>query len=357
MKKGTKVNIKGINKTGFVISANEKRVSVKMLDGTAKVFDLSQVEIYKKGGAVDKLEGISTSRLESEFKNEKQIFNGDIVERGQNKFKIVGDIFYIKTPNEDWLPFRKINRKYAKGGNADVENNEMVLNNNKQIKHHTEELPKAVKGKKVPAWVVAKVNRSASDLSDATHYMDGQGEKYEVGGTIDRNDNCIRAIVDMIDKNNKVKDFYIYDKKLVIVLEDELMLNSVEMANANLLAMKDCSHLTNDEFEMGYGEEYKTLILPLKTDEFTIGKFKRGGNFESKGFGDKKDLIGKKVKVDFRRGAIGEVIDYDDEWVTIDYPSLGFAEKVNIKTEQVTLLDKYAKGGNTETFNYSIGGL
>ena len=74
---------------------------------------------------------------------------------------------------------------YAKGGNADVENNEMVLNNNKQIAHHTKELPNAIKGKKVPAWVVAKVNRSASDLSDATHYMDGQGESYANGGSVD----------------------------------------------------------------------------------------------------------------------------------------------------------------------------
>jgi len=75
--------------------------------------------------------------------------------------------------------------KKAKGGHFENENREMVLNNNKQIKHHTEELAKAVKGKHVPAWVVAKVNRSASDLSDATHYMDGQGEMFAKGANID----------------------------------------------------------------------------------------------------------------------------------------------------------------------------
>jgi hypothetical protein len=85
---------------------------------------------------------------------------------------------YIYIPNQ-------IIEKMAKGGNADVENNEMVLNNNKQIAHHTKELPNAIKGKKVPAWVVAKVNRSASDLSDATHYMDGQGESYAKGGSVE----------------------------------------------------------------------------------------------------------------------------------------------------------------------------
>ena len=71
---------------------------------------------------------------------------------------------------------------YAKGGGIEKENAEMVLNNNKQISHHTKELASAVKGKKVPAWVVAKVNRSANDLSDATHYL--EGSKYGKGSTI-----------------------------------------------------------------------------------------------------------------------------------------------------------------------------
>jgi hypothetical protein len=76
----------------------------------------------------------------------------------------------------------KYSEKFAKGGGIEKENAEMVLNNNKQISHHTKELASAVKGKKVPAWVVAKVNRSASDLSDATHYLDGS--KYGKGGTM-----------------------------------------------------------------------------------------------------------------------------------------------------------------------------
>jgi hypothetical protein len=60
----------------------------------------------------------------------------------------------------------------------------MVLNQNKQIKHHTEELPSAVKkAHHVPAWVVAKVNRSANDLSDATHYLDGE-DSYKTGGNM-----------------------------------------------------------------------------------------------------------------------------------------------------------------------------
>ena len=89
--------------------------------------------------------------------------------------------------------FRPINAKelydglrngkhYAHGGSIEDENREMVLNENNQIIHHTKELPSAIKGKRVPAWVVTKVHESASDLSDATHYMDGQ--KMAKGGGV-----------------------------------------------------------------------------------------------------------------------------------------------------------------------------
>lgn len=87
-------------------------------------------------------------------------------------------------------------KKYVKGGGVESENKEMVLNNNKQIAHHTKELQNAIKGKNVPAWVVAKVNRSASDLSDATHYMEGQGKSYADGGGVD----------DKFTKGDKVTD-------------------------------------------------------------------------------------------------------------------------------------------------------
>jgi hypothetical protein len=74
-----------------------------------------------------------------------------------------------------------LNEKGANIG-TNKENAEMVLNNNKQIAHHTKELESAVKGKNVPAWVVAKVNRSATDLSDATHYL--EGTKLAKGGKL-----------------------------------------------------------------------------------------------------------------------------------------------------------------------------
>jgi hypothetical protein len=81
--------------------------------------------------------------------------------------------------------YRQAKKTYGDGGNIAKENRDMVANNNKQIAHHTKELEKALgDGKSVPAWVVAKVNRSASDLSDVTHYLDGSEEKMAKGGNV-----------------------------------------------------------------------------------------------------------------------------------------------------------------------------
>jgi hypothetical protein len=80
--------------------------------------------------------------------------------------------------------FPNVWQKFAKGGKVN-ENAEMVLNQNTQIKHHTEELKSIVKtGVEVPAWVVAKINRSANDISDATHYLDGE-TKMAKGGYLE----------------------------------------------------------------------------------------------------------------------------------------------------------------------------
>jgi hypothetical protein len=71
---------------------------------------------YNDGGPVsdDKYIDIGIDRLLHEFRNEQEIFDGEIVKRGSNDFKIENGIFYIKRPNENWEVFRKI--KYADGG-------------------------------------------------------------------------------------------------------------------------------------------------------------------------------------------------------------------------------------------------
>jgi hypothetical protein len=78
---------------------------------------------------------------------------------------------------------------YKSGGVTEKEvvesNNEMVLSQIKAVKHHADELSNIVNKKSdIEAWVVAKIERASTDLSDITHYLDGQHEKMSMGGSI-----------------------------------------------------------------------------------------------------------------------------------------------------------------------------
>ena len=61
----------------------------------------------------------------------------------------------------------------------------MVLSNVKEVKHHADELSKVVtKKSNIEAWVVAKIERASTDLSDVTHYLEGQHDKMSMGGSV-----------------------------------------------------------------------------------------------------------------------------------------------------------------------------
>ena len=71
---------------------------------------------------------------------------------------------------------------YADGGNiADFSDNQlMIMNQNVELEHHHEELEDILEDEvPVPAWVVAKMETATQNLSDITHYLDGQKEIME----------------------------------------------------------------------------------------------------------------------------------------------------------------------------------
>jgi hypothetical protein len=64
-------------------------------------------------------------------------------------------------------------------------NAEMVLSQIKAVKHHAEELSSVVSSKSnIEAWVVGKIERASTDLSDITHYLEGNKDKMSMGGTV-----------------------------------------------------------------------------------------------------------------------------------------------------------------------------
>jgi hypothetical protein len=77
----------------------------------------------------------------------------------------------------------------ADGGVTEKEvvesNAEMVLSQIKAVKHHAEELSRVVSTKSnIEAWVVGKIERASTDLSDITHYLEGNKDKMSMGGTV-----------------------------------------------------------------------------------------------------------------------------------------------------------------------------
>ena len=91
---------------------------------------------------------------------------------------------------------------FKKGGTIEQSNNEMLVSQVKAIKHHADEISKIINGStKVEAWVVGKVERAATDLSDITHYLDGT--KFEGGGYM-----ASGGEIKSIKKGDRVKDKY-----------------------------------------------------------------------------------------------------------------------------------------------------
>lgn len=73
------------------------------------------------------------------------------------------------------------------------ENKKMVLSQTKEIKHHADELSKVLgKHKDIESWVVGKIERASTDLSDVTHYLDGKNE-YKKGGELRENMQYVKV--------------------------------------------------------------------------------------------------------------------------------------------------------------------
>lgn len=119
--------------------------------------------------------------------------------------------------------------RFAKGGKVDS-NFLMVKSQAKALMHHSKELMEVLKkNPHIEAWVVAKIERATTDLSDVTHYLDGTfakggrinySEYYKMGGKVascekfDENGErkidlkSIKELTDCVNKLPQTKDFY-----------------------------------------------------------------------------------------------------------------------------------------------------
>jgi len=96
----------------------------------------------------------------------------------------ISDVEVIEKNNEAYLGMPQIGKgstivKLEHGGNLEMLKNQAI-----QFKHHAEELHNILKSNpNVHAWVVAKAERASTDLSDITHYLEGN-QKMANGGQL-----------------------------------------------------------------------------------------------------------------------------------------------------------------------------
>lgn len=182
--------VDGKPKKQYFTNKNEMKGAIKSMKSgqwRENYTDIKEINSYAKGGGVaegDKVT-ITTSILGKAYLG----MNGEIMPR-----KLLNDKYSIKLDNGMEMAFSKdefkhnsINPKYKTGGGVGnkyaKEDKAMLHNQNKEIMHHSKEMEKIInKQKHIEPFVVAKMNRATTDLSDLTHYLDG--DKYKKGGGV-----------------------------------------------------------------------------------------------------------------------------------------------------------------------------
>lgn len=200
----------------------DKELDVISLGGIRKKTEAKKrFSFFEDGGMIKELkEEIAFVKKDKNWnsKQSKEEYIAELekeISRLSNKKKLVfhkgdkiitdkGIVFFIEKPNysDDYLwvvkekgskfgnTLRKsdvveIIEKFEDGGNIAKENNEMLQSQAKEAKHHIEELHNIINNKtKVEPWVVAKMTRAKTDLSDITHYLEGASHKMAKGGKL-----------------------------------------------------------------------------------------------------------------------------------------------------------------------------
>jgi hypothetical protein len=259
------------------------------------------------------------------------------------------DLGFIPVNAQELLNGLRQGKFYKKGGFVDNENKEMVENQATEVKHHSEELSNALKNTDhVDAWVVGKMERATTDLSDVTHYLDGESKKMADGGEVSREvwviiedgkfaQNFYQLFLNEYQAEDKVRYFvknkYIKDKSQVSIKKimiSESDYQKYREINKILSSLKGKGVLWRKSsgrvMKVSNKEEEKRELLNNVLKE----KMADGGEVDS--------LKGKVVRYDLLGGGSGMFV-VDDVMVSPPYYS----------KREVSL---YTKEGGIDKFPY-----
>lgn len=162
-------------------SKHHESYVVKKEDGKEGYWWASDMEVcyecggraYKHGGELDVYKLIDKQTGLAEF-------IGSYEECLTERKRLIKEFGGVTSIPEEYYTIKK---QLEHGGELD--NKEMVVNKANEIAHHVKELHETLESKEdVPAWVVAKIERSATDISDVAHYLDGEGKEFGKGGQL-----------------------------------------------------------------------------------------------------------------------------------------------------------------------------
>ena len=124
------------------------------------------------------------------------------------------------------------------GGSIEDSNKEMIMSNVHSIKHHADEIEEILSNNvPIEAWVSAKAERAATDLSDITHYLDGLVAKMAIGGMLEHNLQNGDEVIDIYKDYGILEDgdmnIFVYDPNI----GERVMASSVKEAKRMIDSM------------------------------------------------------------------------------------------------------------------------
>ena len=163
------------------------------------------------------------------------------------------------------------------------ENNEMLRNQIKEAQHHSSELKSVVSSStQVEPWVVAKMERATTDLSDIAHYLDGRKDMMKQGGMTPQQQNKVERVMHEF----KAGELHSGSKQGPVVTNRKQAI-AIALAEANAMKMKrggmykDGGNVSGKVLEIQFN--IPTTLLNENADAFNtkkeFGLFKK--NFSS----------------------------------------------------------------------------
>jgi hypothetical protein len=169
----------------------------------------------------------------------------------------------------------------AYGGGVEEGNLDMVKNQVIQVEHHAKELMETLKSNpQVDAWVVAKMDRATSNLSDITHYLEGEQNSFADGGYMAKGGQ---------HKVNKKYAYFAVNKKTNKIIDGWEIVDDVESLKYYAKMDLEDNDLNPKDYNLLSAKTLKARgIDPYSWDSWAkTGEYAKGGH--TQGYDDRED--------------------------------------------------------------------